>query len=159
MGTYTQKFTKQEQIMYNFLIAWHTNIPANFGLVLVYAANEEYFAIKKEAMNRMVDPAAYLAAKTIIELPMMLILGICATGVSLYGMMAFDPARIAEVVAIEALLLWDFDCMAQLFAVQFANPLAGMLQFMNMFFAAFLFSEFFIPQVLSCIHNTVFIIL
>jgi len=115
-------------------------------LAVTYSQNEEYFAIKKETLNGMVSPMAYLVAKTVIEMPMMFVLAFTSVSVSMYGMLDFDASNMFNMIIAMAILLWNFDCFAQLFAVQFSNPLLGMLQFMQMYFACFLFSEFFVPE-------------
>lgn len=95
-------------------------------------------------MNGMVNPWAYLLAKLLIEIPMMFVLSVCCMAVPLYGMLNFDPAGFGWVMLLQALSLWCCEAMAQLFGVQFKSPIVGMLQFMNLFFMCFLFSEFFL---------------
>jgi ABC-type multidrug transport system ATPase subunit len=137
----------QDQVLYRFfLIVWYVGVPMNLSLLVTYSYNEEYFAIWKEVMNGMVNPAAYVVSKSIIELPMMFVLSFFALSVGLYGMADFDPDYFFTMIFVHAVALWSFECMGQLFAVQFDNPLLGMLQMQNMWFSAFLFSEFFLPQ-------------
>ena len=54
---------------------------------------------------------------------MMILLSICAMGPAAYGICLFDPSNFVPMILFYALVLWSFECMAQLFAVQFANPL------------------------------------
>jgi hypothetical protein len=112
----------------------------------VYVFNEEYKAIKKEALNGMVKPLAYLVARTVLELPLMVVLSFCSVAISLYGMAGFDTDGMAGMIFLNASVLWAFESMAQCFSVQFDNPLLGMLQYVNMWFSAFLFADFFAPM-------------
>jgi hypothetical protein len=45
-----------------------------------------------------------------------------------------------------AATLWSFEAVAQALAIQFANPIMGMMQFMNWWFASFLFGGIMIHK-------------
>jgi hypothetical protein len=47
--------------------------------------NEEYFAIRREVKNGMLTPMAYMIANIGIQIPMMLVMSVCALSVSAYG--------------------------------------------------------------------------
>merc|ERR1719231_150495 len=104
---------EQDEVLYRFfLVVWHVGVPTNLGLIVTYSYNEEYFAIWKEVMNGMVKPAAYIISKTIIELPMMIVLAFFCISVSLYGMADFDPAGFLSTLFVTACVLWSFECWA-----------------------------------------------
>jgi len=131
---------QQQALSRMWLVLWIIGVPANLAIIAVYVFNEEYKAVRKEWRNGMTAAGAYLTAKTVIEVPMMIALSVMALGSSAYGIANFDSAHFGMMVLFYALILWSFECMAQLFAVLFANPMMGMLSFMNSWFSAFLFA-------------------
>ena len=132
--------TQQQALSRMWLVLWLIGVPANLAIIAVYVFNAEYKAVRKEWRNGMTSAGAYLTAKTVIEVPMMIALSVFAMGPSAYGIANFDRAHFGTMVLFYALILWSFECMAQLFAVQFVNPMLGMLSFMNGWFSAFLFA-------------------
>jgi len=54
---------------------------------------------------------------------------------------AFFPA-----LPVHAVFMFTFECVAQLYAVQFRHPLLGMFQVVNFWFSCFLFGGFLIPE-------------
>lgn len=99
-----------------------------------------------QVKNGMVRPWPYLLANTLLQIPAIFLLAICALSVSGYGIGAWYGANYILMVITFALVLWAFESMAQLFSVLFANPLMGMLNFMNLWFAAFLFSGVMVAE-------------
>jgi hypothetical protein len=85
-------------------------------------------------------------AQHLIQLPMMVILSLSSIGFSGYVVGNWSPDGFLEVLLIHALLLFSFECAAQLFAVSFRNPLLGLLQIINLWFASFLFAGFLVPE-------------
>jgi len=127
-----------------FLIPWMIGVPACFSVIAVYVYNLEYFAVKKEIKDGMYSPAAYLLANAILQLPLIFVISFFALCVGTYGIANYDAGGMPTMVCIFAACLWSFECCAQFFAVAFADPLVGMLGFMNVWFANFLFSGMFI---------------
>ena len=137
----------QEQALYKiFLIMWHIGVPTSLGVVAVYMYNMEYFAIKSEIKDGMYSPGAYLVANTILQVPLMFILGIGALAVGAYGIAGYYGPNFGEFLVVYTATLWAFECMAQFFSIMFANPLLGMLNFMNMWFSSFLFAGVMVPE-------------
>jgi len=137
----------QDQALFRmFLIMWFIGVPTSLGVVVVYVYNEEYKAIRKEVRNGMVNPIAYLIARTIIELPMMILLAISALGIAAYGIANFYANNFVAMIITYAVQLWAFETMAEMFAVSMENPLIGMLQFMNNWFSSFLFAGVMVPE-------------
>jgi len=56
-----------------------------------------------------------------------------------YGMVAWYGPHFVQCILMYALTLWAFESAAQLFSITFENPLMGMLTYMNIWFAGFLF--------------------
>ena len=125
-------------------LIWIVGVPSNMGVIATYAYNVEFQAIKREARNGMVNPLAYLAANFVLQLPMMLLLAMCAISVGAYGMIAFNGAHYGEILVIYACVAFAFESIAQVLAVAFDNPLLGMLNYMQLWFASFLFCGIFV---------------
>merc|ERR1719378_465438 len=75
---------------------------------------------------------------------MMLLLALAAIGVPAYAIAAFNAASFVQFVLAYAVFLWGFECLAQLLSLV-ANPLLGMLTYLNLWFTAFLFAGAFLP--------------
>ena len=69
----------------------------------------------------------------------MILLSLFALAIPAYGMVKWYGPHFVQVVMMYALTLWSFEAAAQLFSITFDNPLMGMLTYMNLWFAGFLF--------------------
>jgi hypothetical protein len=114
------------------------------GVIAVYAYNNEFNAIKREVKNGMLSPIPYLIANSVLLIPVMFILAVAAISVSAYGIIDFNGERYGEVMLIYACMMYAFESLAQMLSVAFDNPLMGMMNFMQLWFSAFLFSGLFI---------------
>lgn len=136
----------QQQALNRFwFMTWCCGVPTNMGVIAVYVFNTEFFAIKKEVKNGMVNNTAYLIANTVIQIPMMFVLGLAALPVAAYGIMNFQGAHFWHLWLVYSVTMFGWEGFAQLMSVQFANALFGMLQYVNMWFSAFLFCGIFLP--------------
>ena len=136
----------QDQILNRmWLTVWFIGVPANMGVVTVYACNAEYNSIIKEVKNGMVTPLSYLISKTILEIPIMFLFGIVALGVSAYGISNYYAPHMMIMVSIWSLSIYCWEAIAQVMALSFKNPLLGMMQFMGVWFSGFLYGGFLIP--------------
>ena len=136
----------QDQVLNRmWLCVWYIGVPANMGVVAVYALNEEYKSIAKEIKNGMVSPYSYVLAKTLLEIPIMFFFAFAALGISAYGIMNFEPAGLGMMVLTWTASIYCFEAMSESLAVAFDNPLLGMMQFMGIWFSAFLYGGFLIP--------------
>ena len=77
---------------------------------------------------------------------MMFVLSIMALSIGGYCVSNYHIDVYGQMILLYAATLWSFESMAQLFAVQFPNPLLGMLQYMNLWFASFLFCGIMVPE-------------
>ena len=127
-----------------WLSIWYVGVPANMGVVAVYALNEEYKSVAREIKNGMVSPASYVMAKTVLSLPIMFIWAIFAL-LPAYTFMGYDSSNYLLMLCVWACMIYSWECMAELLAVAFDNPLLGMLNFMQLWFSAFLFGGFLLP--------------
>ena len=115
------------------------------GVVAVYAMNEEFKSVKKEIKNGMVSPYSYVLAKTILEIPIMFAFALCALGVQAYLIMNFAPEGFGMMILIWAVSIYCWEAISEALAVSFENPLMGMMNFMSIWFSAFLYGGFLIP--------------
>lgn len=122
-----------------WLVLWFLGVPSSLGVVATYVYNEEFFAIKREVKNGLMSPYAYLISNVILQIPFMLLLSLFALAIPAYGMVAWYGPHFVQVVLMYALTLWSFESAAQLFSITFDNPLMGMLSYMCLWFAGFLF--------------------
>jgi ABC-type multidrug transport system ATPase subunit len=137
----------QDQVLNKmWLTIWFIGVPANMGVVATYALNAEFNAIRKEVKNGMVSLFAYIFANFILQIPIMIIFAIFALGVPAYAIGAYHADNFVYMIAIFACGLYCWENFAQLFSVAFPNPLLGMMNFMGIWFSAFLFGGFLIPD-------------
>ncbi|QDZ19957.1 ATP-binding cassette transporter [Chloropicon primus] len=137
----------QSQAPYKlFLFMWHIGVPCALGVVAVIAYNMEFVSIKREVKQGQYSPSSYVFASSILQLPMMFVLGIAALTVGGYCVSLYHVPMYGQMLMLYASTLWTFESMAQLFAVQFPNPLLGMLAYMNLWFSSFLFCGIMVPE-------------
>lgn len=136
----------QEQALQRFwFIIWCCGVPSNMGIIAVYVFNQEFFSIKKEVKNGMVNKTAFLIANSIVQIPMMFLLSLAVLPVACYGIINFYGKHFGEMWLIYSLTMYAFEALAQLMSVAFSNPLLGMMQYVNLWFCSFLFCGIFLP--------------
>jgi ABC-type multidrug transport system ATPase subunit len=123
-----------------FLLA----LPGLFALVTVFHANLEIKAVKRECKENMYSSSAYLLVRVLLQIPVMFFLSFWALVPAAYGVLAAPWEGFGKMLFVFAWQLWAFECFAQFFAL-IPNPLLGVMQFMNLWFVAFLFNGIAIP--------------
>lgn len=88
----------------------------------------------------------YSLANTVIQVPAMIALSVMAIALGGYGISNYHAAQFLPMLGIYTLTIWSFECAAELQAIQFGNPLVGMLMFMNIWFSSFLFAGVMVPE-------------
>jgi len=126
-----------------WLMVWYIGMPANMGVVAVWAHNQEFCSIRKEIKNGMIGTFSYLLASQLLMIPFMVLFGLCSLGISGYGIIGLWPARFGEVLIMYAVTMYCFESFAQLFSLG-GDPLLGMMNFINIWFASFLFGGFLV---------------
>jgi ABC-type multidrug transport system ATPase subunit len=138
---------KQTQVLARlWLTLWHIGVPASLGVVAVHTYNEEYYAIKREVKNGMLSPVSYLLANFVIQVPLIILMAMCALSISLYGIANYYGDNYFQFMLVYAINLWVYERVAQLLSVSFANPLLGMLVFLQVWFASFLFNGVLVAE-------------
>ena len=115
------------------------------GVVAVYSLNDEFKSIMREAKNGMVSAPSYILAKTILVISIMFIFALFALGIPSFLIQDVPGSAFGTSVILWAVLIYVFECASEALAVSFDDPILGMLQFMNLWFASFLFGGFLIP--------------
>jgi len=137
----------QEQASNKLMLSmWLVGVPANMGVVAVYGMNQDFAAVKREVKDGAYSLTSYFLANTLVQIPLMFILGVCALAVPAYGLAAFEFSAFLLVLLVYATNLWCFECVAQFLSVTSANPLLGMLNFMQFWFSGFLFSGLLVAE-------------
>ena len=98
----------------------------------------------REIKNGMVTPFSYVLAKSVLQVPIMFIWAVFALGQA-YAIMDYYVANFGLMMVIFACYIYAWEAMAELLSVAFENPLLGMMQFMGLWFSAFLYGGFLIP--------------
>lgn len=140
-----RKLDQKQALPHFWLGIWCISVPSNAGVIAVYVFNTEFFTIKKEVKNGMVQTLPYLLANSLLQIPVMFLFAIMSISVQEYGMINYNGKHYGQMMLLFALTMYCFESIAQLLAVVFTNPLLGMLQFVNVWFSTFLFCGLFLP--------------
>ena len=137
----------QDQVANRFwLIIWYIGVPAQVTALLVFALNLEARIVRTEVANGMVAPSAYLAARAVLEIPLVIFLALVALGLPAFACMNFMAGdRFFTTTALFFAQQYCWDCYASCLAVAFPNPLVGAAMFIGCWFSGFLFAGFLIP--------------
>jgi len=127
-----------------FLASWFVAVPTMLSVVVVYAVNEEFHLVKKEIANGFVTSKAFLAAKTLLQIPYMFLLTIFAMAIPAYGIGNFNTKGAPLMLLLYTATIWSFECMGEALGIGLKNPLIGMLGIVGLWFTAFLFSGNFL---------------
>jgi ABC-type multidrug transport system ATPase subunit len=137
-------YTQDQALNKMWVNIWFVAVPSNMGVVAVYALNDEFKSILRETKNGMVSAFSYVLAKSILVLPILFIFSIFALGIPSYAIQNSPPESFGIVIIMFACLMFVFESLAECLSVWFEDPILGMLQFMNFWFASFLFGGFLI---------------
>jgi len=134
----SRKLTQVQIMQKAFYVFWFVCVPVAFPVIAVYALNAEFVTVKKEVKDGMYGPMAYALANSLLQLPMMFAFGLCAM-LPTYLILGWPWDTFLTTLALFSAHCWAFECIAQFFSLS-ANPLVGMLQYLNVWFISALFS-------------------
>jgi len=136
----------QEQVV-NFFYAnlWFQSIGSLLAVVAVYVLNGEFKSVHREVKNGLLHPLIYIAAKSVLVLPVMIVFGIAGITVSGYAILNAKGGY-GIYLAMYAISMFVWECFAEMFSVMDIDPLLGMLKFLAVWFSAFLFAGIFLPS-------------
>jgi ABC-type multidrug transport system ATPase subunit len=116
----------QEQALNKFwVMIWFIGVPSNMGVVAVYALNDEFKSILREAKNGMVTPLSYVLAKTILVLPWFLIFALFAHGLPLYVVQDVPGEAFFLQLILYAAVMFVFESVAETLSVWCEDPVRG----------------------------------
>lgn len=141
-----RKYDQTQALNKMWINIWHVGVASNLGVVAVYALNDEFKTIVREAKNGMIGPLTYALAKTILVLPIMFIFAIFALGIPSIVIMDFPGYAFGKVVLLWSMVMYNFECLSECLSVWVDDPIMGMLVFMMYWFGFFLFSGFLIAE-------------
>jgi hypothetical protein len=128
-----------------WILIWYIAVPSNMGVVAVFALNDEFKSILRESKNGMVSAGSYVLAKSIITLPIFFIFAIFSLGIPMFAIQDSPAEAFGIMIILFAAISFVFESIAECLSVWVEDPILGMLQFMNIWFASFLFGGFLIP--------------
>jgi hypothetical protein len=124
---------------------WFMGVPANMAVVAVYALNDEFKSMLGETRNGMVTGGSYLLTKSIIVIPILFVFALASLGAPLFLVQDAPREAFGMILLLFTATMFVFESLAECLAVWIDDPILGMLQFMNVWFASFLFGGFLIP--------------
>jgi ABC-2 type transporter len=139
-----RKFRQEQALNKLWINIWHVGVASNMGVVAVYALNDEFKSILREAKNGMTAPMTYVLAKTILVIPIMLIFAIVALGIPSILIMDFPGDKFGAAILLWSSVMYVFECAAECFSVWLSDPILGMMAYTAYWFGFFLFSGFLI---------------
>ena len=133
----------QDQVQVRtFYLMFCLGIPAQFMMVTVFSESFIANSIRREVKDGMYHPAAAAIASWIVQLPYMFLLSACAcVPTFLMGDLHWPSFPLA--LLIHTAMFWAFEGMAQAQALE-VSPLLGLMNFLSLFFMAFLFCGMFV---------------
>jgi len=129
-----------------WLYIWHMGVPAQMCLAACLGQNMEFTSVRREIKSGMYAFTSYFVAQLLIQIPYMILLSAFCISVSGYGIGNWNIDAFVPALLVHAMFMFSFECVAQLYAVQFRHPLLSMFQVVNFWFSAFLFGGFLIPE-------------
>ena len=115
-----------------------------FCLVTVYACNLEGKIISKEVKDGMYWPMAYVLVQLLIQFSAVFFLSFWACFPAGYPLANFPWSGFLRYWLVYFSMLMTTECTAQAFSL-LANPLFGLMNYMQVWFMAFLFNGISVP--------------
>lgn len=122
-----------------WLILWLVGAPTAMASVLIFSHNEDIINMTRNVRNGTMRPVAYVVAR-FLQLPMMLLFSICSITFGGYLICNWYLPEYIRMVFIHALAMLTAEVQAEFLAIIFSNFSVGMLAYMGIWFAEFLFS-------------------
>jgi hypothetical protein len=90
----------QDQVLNRvFFLLWLGSVPSMLGAVAVFALNVELRQVGAEIRDGLYSPFSYLIANTLIQLPLLVLLAVCAILVPGYAVGNLDITAFPKMVA------------------------------------------------------------
>lgn len=141
-----REYDQSQAVNKHFLNTWLAGVATNMGVVAVYALNDEFKSILREAKNGMINPLTYVTVKSIMVLPVIYIMSLFALAIPGLAVQDFQVSGFGQSTILWSILMLCFESLAECLAVWVDDAIFGMLQFMNFWFMCFLFCGNFLDQ-------------
>ena len=110
---------------------WFCAVITNLAVVAIYALNQEFKSVLREAKNGMIRGTTYVLAKNLLTLPLIALLTVCCLGIPSFVIMDVEPEAAKLFFFLFAAVMFVFESAAEFFSVLFEDPIMGMLQGVN----------------------------
>mmetsp|Transcript_56160 Transcript_56160/g.111487 ORF Transcript_56160/g.111487 Transcript_56160/m.111487 type:complete len:1121 (-) Transcript_56160:482-3844(-) len=138
----TRKKVQNQVQSRTFMLMFSIGIPMQLILVSVYQYYFQWLSIKREVKDGMYHPVAAAIASWMVQVPMMFVLAACSL-VPTFVIGDLHWPNFPMAWLIYAITFWAFEGLAQMLSVA-PNAILGLVNFLNMFFTAFLFCGMFV---------------
>jgi len=129
----------QDQVLPRlWLLVWLISVPSCMACVLIFGHAMDILNLYRNVRNGIMHPLPLLVSR-LLQLPMMLVFSICSVTIGGYFMCNWTPEKYYIIVIIHAITLTCMELLAELLAVITPHFSVGMLAFMGVWFAQFLF--------------------
>lgn len=120
-------YTQDQAINKFWVQIWFVCVPANMGVVAVYALNDEFKTILRENKNGMVSGMSYVLAKSILVLPIFFIFALFALGIPAFAIQDIPGEAFGILVILFACCIFIYESLAECLSVWFEDPILGKL--------------------------------
>lgn len=100
------------------------------GVVAVYALNNEFQAIRREAQNGMISGFSYVMTKNILVIPILLLFSVFSLAIPGFGIMGFPVEAARRWFFLWSAMYFCYESFAELMSIVFDDAIMGMLAFM-----------------------------
>merc|ERR1712176_1307693 len=122
-----------------WLLAWHVGIPCLMSMVYCFAAGDELRAVSKEVRANNYRLGSYLVAQFFVQWPLLVLIAICSTVPSGFGIASWTWEAFFEIEATIVAMLWIYESLAQLLAVVSPHPALATMGVTTFWLINFLF--------------------
>jgi len=133
------KRTQDQAIARMWLMLWIIGVPGCNACVLIFGHSMDVLNLKRNVHNGIMRPVSFFVAR-LLQLPMMILFSVCSVSVGGYAMGNWNGERYGIIILLNAMLLTSMEFTAEFCAVISVQPALGILSFLGLWFANFLFS-------------------
>ena len=116
-------FVQERTIDKMWVNVWFCAVSTNMGVVAVYALNDEFKSILREARNGMVSGLSYVLAKVVLVLPLMLVFSVFAIGIPSFVIMDVPGEAAKRLFFLYAAMMFVFESVAEVLSIFFDDPI------------------------------------
>lgn len=106
-------YTQDQAVNKAWVNIWYMGVPSNMGVVAVYVLNEEFKAVRREVKNGMISPLAYVVAKSVLVLPIMILFSLFALVIPHFLISDFPWDTFVLAILIYSVCIFEYECLAE----------------------------------------------